>query len=171
MLRIVALGLGLVFVSGSAMSGSINSGHLALSDVRAIATPPSARAGAAYMVISNAGDTDDRLLSVRSEAYPNVQIHRTEIDGSVARMVHVEAIEIPAGASTELAPGGAHVMFMGIKGSPFEVGDVIPVQLVFEKGGIVDVVIPVLPISEAQGQQGSHGDHSGHEHGASHSGS
>ena len=68
-----------------------------------------------------------------------VAIHRTETDAAgVARMVPVEALEIPPGATVTLEPGGTHVMFMGLT-APFAEGDKIDATLVFEKAGEVAV--------------------------------
>ncbi|MDP5359854.1 MAG: copper chaperone PCu(A)C, partial [Paracoccaceae bacterium] len=59
----------------------------------------------------------------------------------------------------QLAPGGLHVMFMGLGGDPFEVGETFPATLVFEKAGEVEVVFYVEErTAEAM-------DHSGHQMG------
>ena len=47
-------------------------------------------------------------------------------------------IEIPAGATVTLAPGGLHLMFMQLK-EPLVEGTKVPVTLTFEKAGTVDV--------------------------------
>ena len=61
-------------------------------------------------------------------------------------------VEIPPGASVMLKPGGYHIMFMDLK-APFAKGNRIPVTLVFEKAGTVEIEYTV----EAIGSQGSGG--------------
>jgi copper(I)-binding protein len=50
--------------------------------------------------------------------------------------------DIPAGATVTLAPGGYHLMLVGLK-APFKAGTRVPVTLVFEKAGSIDVEMDV----------------------------
>ena len=128
----------------------------------AFETAKTAQAGAGYMVISNDGETDDRLLEVRAE-FPRVMLHTTEEEDGIARMVHIDAVDLPAGETVSLEPGGKHVMFMGLDGDPFEVGEEISATLVFEKAGEVDVVFKVEErTGDAGADHSGHGDHSDH---------
>ena len=52
------------------------------------------------------------------------------------------ALSNSAGATVMLQPGGYHVMFMQLK-EPFKEGAKVPVTLVFEKAGTVEVVLSV----------------------------
>ena len=123
----------------------------------AFETPRAAKSGAGYLMIVNNGTTDDSLLAVQAD-FPKVQLHLSEEKDGIAKMIHVDKIDIPAGQSVELMPGGLHVMFMGLNGDPLEEGEEIKATLVFEHAGEVDVVFNVEPRSE--GAQGA--DHSGH---------
>ena len=51
-------------------------------------------------------------------------------------------LDIPAGATVTLAPGGYHLMLVGLK-APFKAGTRVPVTLVFEKAGSIDVEMDV----------------------------
>jgi hypothetical protein len=107
------------------------------------ATPPSAPAGGGFLKITNTGTTADRLVSASSPGAEIVQVHEMKMDGSVMRMREVEkGLEIPAGGSVILAPGGYHLMMMGLK-APFKQGASVPVTLVFEKAGKIDVELTV----------------------------
>lgn len=103
-----------------------------------------AMAGAAFMMIYNYGDTDDRLLSVTSDAAARVELHtHTEDENGVMRMGEVEAgFVLPAGGELLMKRGGDHVMFMGLS-DPFNQGDIVTITLVFENAGEVVVEIPV----------------------------
>ncbi len=117
---------------------------IVVDDAYARSSGKAAKAGAAFMIIENNGDTDDRLISVTSDVAGRVELHTHEIDANgVAKMVHVEeGFAIPAGETHMLKRGGDHVMFMGLT-APFEHGATIPVTLVFENAGEVEIEIPV----------------------------
>jgi copper(I)-binding protein len=107
------------------------------------ATPPTAEAGGGFLAITNTGTTPDRLIAVKSPAADKVEIHEMKMDGNIMRMREVEkGIEIPPGATVELKPGGFHVMFMGLR-APFAKDAKVPLTLVFEKAGSIDVDLMV----------------------------
>lgn len=64
------------------------------------------------------------------------------MDGAVMRMRPLDRLEIPAGGTVRLGPGGNHLMFFGVS-EPFAQGQNIPVRLVFEHAGTVEVTLPV----------------------------
>ncbi len=117
---------------------------IVVEDAYARSAAKMATAGAAFMMIQNQGDTDDRLVSATSDVSERVELHTHEIDSDgVAKMMEVEeGFVIPAGESHMLKRGGDHVMFMGLK-APLEHGDMVPVTLVFEQAGEVQVEVPV----------------------------
>ncbi len=96
------------------------------------ATVPGATTGAAYLVLTNKGNEDAKLLAITSSVCDKIMIHRSTIDsGGVARMWPVGKLEIAPGESVHFDPNGLHVMFMDLKG-PFVVGQKVPLRLVFE---------------------------------------
>lgn len=112
-------------------------------DPYARSASPGAKSGAAFMVIRNQGDADDRLIGASSPAAKLIQLHtHREADG-VMRMVHVEeGFALPADGEIVMERGGDHVMFMGLT-APFEQGETIPLTLVFEKSGEQVIDVPV----------------------------
>jgi copper(I)-binding protein len=65
------------------------------------------------------------------------------MQGDVMKMRHLaDGLEIPAGETVVLAPGGFHIMFMGLK-QAFVEGKTVAVTLTFEKAGSVEVLLPV----------------------------
>ena len=64
-------------------------------------------------------------------------------------------LEIPAKGTVTLAPGGFHLMFIGVK-EPFVEGEGLPVRLTFEEAGSVETFLHVLPIG-ARGPGGEGG--------------
>jgi hypothetical protein len=148
--------------AGMAGAHEFKLGDLTIDHPYAIATAATAKTGAGYLAITNGGSESDTLVAVRAD-FPRVMLHGTEVDtDGVARMSHVEAIEIPAGETVTLAPRGLHVMFMGLDG-PFEEGEAIPAILVFEKAGEVPVEFHVESrgaTPEADHDAGHHEDRS-----------
>jgi copper(I)-binding protein len=127
-------------------------GALEIGQPWARATPPSAPAGGGFLKITNTGSTPDRLVSASSPAAELVQVHEMKMDGNVMRMREVEkGLEIPAGGSVTLAPGGFHLMMMGLKG-PLKQGASVPVTLVFEKAGRVEVEMTVEAVGASHPQ-------------------
>ncbi|MEO1109603.1 MAG: copper chaperone PCu(A)C [Pseudomonadota bacterium] len=134
--------------------------QIIVDDAYARSSGKAAKAGAAFMMIQNQGETDDRLISATSDAAARVELHTHKInDDGVAQMVHVEeGFTVPAGGTYMLKRGGAHVMLMGLK-APFEHGATVPVTLVFEQAGEVVLDIPVdLERQDTHGHD--HGSHS-----------
>ncbi|MFK7940686.1 MAG: copper chaperone PCu(A)C, partial [Roseovarius sp.] len=122
------------------------------------------KAGAAFMMIHNHGETDDRLVGVSSDVAKLVHLHtHVEDENGVMKMMHVEdGFDLPAGGMVELKRGGNHVMFMGLA-DPFEQGETVPVTLIFENAGEVAVDVAIDHDRKAKHMDGH--DHSeGHDH-------
>ncbi|MEL4180422.1 copper chaperone PCu(A)C [Roseateles sp. PN1] len=75
--------------------------------------------------------SDSRLVEARSPVAGVVEIHEMAMDGSVMKMRAVPGLDLPAGKSVELKPGGYHIMLMDLKGA-IKAGDKVDLTLVFE---------------------------------------
>jgi len=107
------------------------------------ATPATAQSGGGFLTVTNKGTTPDRLIAARSTVSAKVEVHEMRMDGNVMKMRELEkGLEIPAGATVMLKPGSYHIMFMGLK-APFAKDAKVPVTLVFEKAGSLDIVLDV----------------------------
>ena len=130
-----------------AAAEAIHAGDLAISAAWARAMLPGQPAGGGYLTITNGGAAADKLVGAESPAAGKVEIHTMSVVNDVMTMRPVEdGLEIPAGATVELKPGGFHVMFMQVS-EPFKEGATVPVTLVFEKAGRVEVPFPVRAAS------------------------
>lgn len=78
---------------------------------------PNARVGALYLQIQNSCPASDQLMIVRSHAASKVEIHQTvQSDNGVMSMVKIDGgLTIPPMSELKLAPGGFHVMLMGLE--------------------------------------------------------
>jgi copper(I)-binding protein len=97
--------------------------------------------GGGFLKITG-GSVNDRLVSASAGVSKVVELHTMEMDGNVMRMRPIDAIEVPAGATVELKPGGRHVMFMGLT-QALKAGTSFPLTLRFEKAGEVKVDVQV----------------------------
>ena len=143
----LALGLSLVAMAVAApvavQAADYKVGSLEIVQPWSRATPPTAQAAGGFLTITNKGTTPDRLIAVRGAAADKVEIHEMKMDGNVMRMRELEkGLEIPPGATVELKPGSFHIMFMGLK-APFTKDAKVPITLVFEKAGSIDVDLVV----------------------------
>ena len=118
-------------------------GDLVIEHPVARATTAMAMTGAGYFVIMNNGTEDDRLVEITAN-FPRVMMHDTKTDDGIATMFHIEdGVAVPAGWTVTFEPGSKHVMFMGLNGDPFEIGEEIPATMNFEKAGELDIVFVV----------------------------
>ena len=148
----------LALVAGSpALAHEIVAGPLELSDLWTRVTPPGAPTAAGYLTITNNGSEPDRLIAVSSPSALAGSIHRMAVTEGVMTMTRVEGIEIAPGETVTLAPGGFHLMFVGMK-EPLTAGGVVPVTLTFEKAGAIETYLHVVGIG-AFAPEAEHQDH------------
>ena len=72
-----------------------------------------------------------RLVEARSPVAGVVEIHEMAMENDVMRMRQVPGVDLAAGRTLELKPGGYHVMLMDLK-QPLKAGEQVPITLVFE---------------------------------------
>ncbi|MFC6639010.1 copper chaperone PCu(A)C [Sulfitobacter sp. JBTF-M27] len=137
-----------LFAAGSTalmlMAAPLLAGDIMVKDAYARSSTPSSVTGAAFLILMNEADTDDRLIAAASDVANRVELHTHKQDANgVMQMMEVEeGFVVPANGMHELKRGGDHIMLMGLK-RPLEQGEEITVTLTFEKAGEMEVQIPV----------------------------
>jgi hypothetical protein len=125
------------------------------------ATVAQQKATGAFMQITSVQDS--RLVEVKSPVAGVVEVHEMTMDKDVMKMRAIKGLDLPAGKSVELKPGGYHVMLMDLK-QQMKDGDSVPVTLVIEgkdkKRSTIEVKAPVRPLASGGGMGGM--DHSKH---------
>ena len=156
--HVFAIALALAACVGAPIAGAhdYKLSTLSIKHPFARATPPGAEIGGAYMRIDNKGSADDKLVHASSPAADAVQIHTMAMDGSVMRMREVADVDLPAGKSVTLKPGGFHLMLVGLR-KPLIEGSRVPLTLTFEHAGTIDVEVAVQ--SRTAGAQDAHDKH------------
>lgn len=121
----------------------------AVTEAWARATVPGQPVAAAYMKISSPFHVT--LIGVETDVAKQVQVHDMQMNDGVMQMRRHDQLDIPAGATIELAPGGMHLMLLGLK-KPLKAGDAITVKMTFvdaEKAKVTSVVtVPVRPLGQ-----------------------
>jgi len=116
--------------------------------------------GAAYMTITNNGETDDTLLAAAADVSSAVELHTMSMTDGVMRMRQLEGgVPLPAGETVKLEPGGLHVMFIGLK-QTLTAGESVPVTLTFEQAGTLEIEVNIedqAGMSDDHGAKDQHG--------------
>lgn len=94
---------------------------------------------AAYLTIKAQAGRADALLSASSPDAETVELHDATTDGSGMMGMHpIAHLDIHAGETVELKPGGFHLMVMGLT-RELTVGGTLQLELVFENAGRIVV--------------------------------
>ncbi len=104
-------------------------------------TPRGQSQTACYASLTASGP--DRLVSVSSPVAAEVQLHNMSHEGGIMRMAEMpDGLALPAGQTVALAPGGDHIMVLGLN-EPLEAGDTLALALTFEHATAVELTASV----------------------------
>lgn len=171
LIRAVPLSLAALLLAAPAFAHGVKVGEIEIDHPWARATADGVQNGAAYLVLENDGKAVDRLMSATSPAAAKVELHTHINDNGVMRMREVNAIDLAPDAKVKLAPGGLHLMLLGLT-EPLRKGKAFPLTLTFEKAGAVTVEVAVQGAGDSapshEGMGGHDHDHHGGDHGPDH---
>ena len=142
------------------LTGAAQAAELQVSEPWVALAPPGAHATAGFMELRNPGDEPVDLVAADADGFDAVELHRSINENGMHRMIEQERITVPAGGSVQLAPGGYHVMLIGIQRELVE-GESITLELTLDDGSQLSVDAPVTPRGQAMG---GHDGHHGHKH-------
>lgn len=143
---LLARALTVVLLSVCCPAG-VHASDITIDDPFARASAGSVKVGAAFMVVKNSGATDDALVGAESPVAARAELHTHIKDGEVMRMRQVSSIDVPAGGTVSLQPGGLHIMLIDLK-QPLRQGETFPLSLTFAKAGTLAVDVPVKSPAE-----------------------
>lgn len=121
----VASALGLIAMSCAGQS-------MTITGVWARATVAGQKTAGAYAELMSASRA--ALVGAESPAAASIEFHTMSVEGGVMRMRRVERIDLPAQKVVKLAPGGLHLMLVGIR-QQLKAGDKLPLVLTIESQG------------------------------------
>ena len=121
-----------------------------------------AKTGAAYFTITDQGAADT-LTAATTPVAATAEVHETINDNGTMKMRPVPGgLALTPGKPVRLAPGGYHVMLMGLK-APLKSGDTFPLTLTFAHAAPQTVTVKVeTPKSGPGGMDHMNMDHMNH---------
>ena len=144
---------------GKAVHGATMAGDVAITTPWMRQPPPGAKVAGGYLTLTNEGEQADWLVGGSVPFARRIEIHEMATTNGMMTMKPVEGgLEVSPGATVQLAPGGYHLMMMGLTDAP-QNGDRVPVTLEFRNAGAVEVMMQVAPMGAATAPT----DHSGHD--------
>jgi periplasmic copper chaperone A len=129
----------------ASLSMATQGAEMAIGDPYARAVPPGQPNSAVFMSLENRSDQDQALVAAESDVSEIVELHTHVEEGGMMRMRQIEKIDVPAGETVTLQPGGLHVMLIGLQ-QALEPGQTIDLNLVFEDGSRIPVQATVRRI-------------------------
>ncbi len=112
-------------------------GDIVVEQAWARLAPGGSRTGAVYLTIHNKSSSDDLLLAVDSSVAQTTAVHESNV----------------------MRPGGLHIMLTGLS-ADLKPGLSLPVRMVFQEAGSLDLEVPILPLSapDPSVKHSGHGD-------------
>jgi copper(I)-binding protein len=110
--------------------------------------------GAVYFLLQNHSAGSDELIAVSSDVAESVEMHETTMEGDVMQMQQVLSVPVKGKESIEFAPGGLHVMLIGLR-QDLKVGDHFQITLQFAEADDITLNVPV----QESGESPSMSDH------------
>jgi periplasmic copper chaperone A len=127
--------------------GPAAAAQVAITDPWVRGTVPAQMSTGAFMTLTAAKPA--RLLGATSPVASVVELHEMAMDNNVMRMRAVDTLDLPAGRSVALRPGGYHVMLIDLN-RQLKPGETVPVTLLIEQDGkrqSIEIKAPVRPLT------------------------
>jgi periplasmic copper chaperone A len=100
-------------------------------------SPNGAKAGGCYVTLTAA--TDDRLTGGSTPRAGSLQVHEMKTENGMMKMSELTAgLPLPAGQAVALAPGGNHLMLIGLT-APLVAGETVPLTFQFASAPTITV--------------------------------
>ena len=140
------------FLKGSFLSAMLCAGGMVMAQTPAVkvegawvrATVQGQKGTGAFMNIT--AKQSMRLVGVSSPAAGVAEVHEMKVENDVMKMRSVPELDLPAGQTVSLKPGGYHVMLLDLK-APLAKDSTVPVTLRFKDAkGVqskLDLLLPV----------------------------
>ena len=118
------------------------------------AVPPGQQNSASFMQLTNNTAEDHALVAAESDVSEVVELHTHTMVNGMMRMRQVEKIDLPAGETVSLQPGGLHVMLIGLKQDLMPDSDVA-ITLIFDDGSKREITAPVRKLQMKMMKKGA----------------
>jgi copper(I)-binding protein len=129
----------------TALAFSARGAEVSIGDPYARAVPPGQPNSAVFMSLTNQSGQAQALVGAESTVSEIVELHTHVEEDGMMRMRRIDQIDVPAGETVTLKPGGLHVMLIGLK-QALEPDDAVDLTLIFDDGSRIPVQAPVRRI-------------------------
>ncbi len=155
---LVAIALGLAF-------GAAGAQNVDVKDAWVRTTVQGQKGTGAFMKLT--AREGMRLVGAASPVAGVVEVHEMKMEGDVMKMRAIPGLDLPAGKTVELKPGGYHVMMMDLKAA-LPKDSTVPLTLVFKdaKGAEsrMELKVPVATAAPGAAAGGSAAGAPAHKH-------
>jgi copper(I)-binding protein len=93
-------------------------------------TVPAQQVGGVFMELTS--KVGAVLVGVTTSVAEDAEVHEMRLEGGVMKMRPAPRLDLPAGQTVSLKPGGYHIMLMGLK-QQLKAGETIPLTLKLER--------------------------------------
>jgi hypothetical protein len=97
---------------------------------------------AAYLIIDNSTEINDKLLSAESDIAGSTEIHLSMMQDGKMIMQQQDFIDVPAKEIVKFEPMGLHIMFVDLF-NDLSVGEQFELKLLFENNGVKTINVVV----------------------------
>ena len=107
-----------------------------------------------------------KLVGVSSPVAGVAEVHEMKMEGDIMKMRALPVLDLPAGQTVQLKPGGYHLMLMDLK-QPLSKGSTVPLTLRLQDAQGIETRLEVsVPVNTAPpaAMAGNAADHSAHKH-------
>ena len=140
-LTLIAISATLAACGQSGSAGKAGAGPVAVADAICRPTPNGRQMTGCYLTLT--APQADTLVSVASPVAALAQVHEMRMESNMMMMRELEqGLPLPAGQAVALAPGGNHIMLMGVT-EPLRAGDTVPLTLTFANAAPVEITATV----------------------------
>ena len=152
------------FFSGGAAFAQATHANVDIKNAWVRSTVPGQMGTGAFMQIT--AKAGMQLVGVSSPVAGVGEVHEMKMEGDIMKMRAVPALDLPAGKTIELKPGGYHVMLLDLK-QPLLKDSKIPLILTLKDAkGVqskLELTLPVTNIAPAGGAGGAPGKSDAHK--------
>ena len=118
-------------------------GDITIADAFVPLAPKGVMAHAAYLDVTNIGDTTRSIVGVSASNYAMAHIHQSLEKDGVATMMAMHQLDIKPGQTVVLEPGDLHIMLMK-PATPLVLGATVAFDLHFANGETMSVSAEVV---------------------------
>ena len=162
--RSLLLLLVLTVVTSVTLAEDFQVGSIHIGDPFSRALPPTSKNGAVYLTLTNHGHNPDQLVGAATPIAEHAEMHTHRMEDGMMKMRKVDQVELPPHEEVEFAPGGNHIMLIGLS-QPLKEGERFQMMLHFKEAGhvMVEVAIESAGATSASHSEHGHGDSQKHQ--------